>query len=186
MKKYFITASLLATIFLNSSCQKDKLGEGNDEELITTVQLEFTPVAGGAPLIYRFIDLDGAGGTAPQIDTIVLNAATSYRVKLLLLNEAENPAENITDEVAEEADAHRFFYVPDASSGLVIDQLDTDPDGMPLGITSNWQTSAAGKGSITLTLRHYIGSPPDKQLLDDVNSLKAVTDISIRFDTRVD
>ncbi len=185
MKNYLTTAALLATIFL-ASCQKEKLGEGNDEELITTVQLKFEPVGGGAPLTYRFIDLDGAGGSAPRMDTIVLNAATRYRVTVLLLNEAENPAENITEEVAEEEDAHRFFYVPDAASGLAIDELDTDADGMPLGIESHWQTGAVGNGSVTVTLRHYIGSPPDKQMLDDVNSLKAVTDIAIKFDTRVE
>ena len=94
---------------LLTSCQKDKMGEGNDEELITTINLKFTPVGGGTTKTYSFNDPDGPGGVNPTQDMIVLNKTTTYNVEVELLNNSANPPENITTEVANEAEAHRFY-----------------------------------------------------------------------------
>ncbi|HSN62178.1 MAG TPA: hypothetical protein VLR49_14660 [Ferruginibacter sp.] len=173
-------AIIIAVLF--TACQKDKIGEGNDEELITTMNLKFTPVNGGAPVNYSFIDLDGPGGIIATQDEIVLSAATSYNVEVELLNSSANPVENITEEVEEEGESHRFYYEPTA--GISISDLNIDSLGTPLGITSKWTTSTAGPGAVKITLRHYIGTPPDKQNPDPVNSPKSVTDIELTFITR--
>lgn len=185
MKKYILRINFLVIIIavMFTACQKDKIGEGNDEELITTMNLKFTPVTGGAPVTYSFIDLDGPGGMDATQDEIVLNAATSYNVEVELLNSSANPVENITEEVEEEAEAHRFYYEPTA--GISISDLNNDPADMPLGIKSIWATSTTGPGTVKITLRHYIGTPPDKQIPDPVNSPKSVTDIELTFTTRI-
>lgn len=184
MKKNILRINFLVIIIavMFTACQKDKIGEGNDEELITTMNLKFMPVAGGATVTYSFIDLDGPGGMVATQDEIVLNAATSYNVEIELLNSSANPVENITEEVAEEADSHRFYYEPTA--GISISDLNNDPLGTALGINSKWTTSTAGPGTVKITLRHYIGTPPDKQNPDPVNSPKSVTDIELTFITK--
>ncbi len=168
---------------LLTSCQKDKMGEGNDEELITTINLKFTPVGGGTTKTYSFNDPDGPGGVNPTQDMIVLNKTTTYNVEVELFNNSANPPENITTEVANEAEAHRFYY--ETTGGVAITNLSNDPEGKPLGITSDWTTGTPGSGIAKITLRHYIGTPPDKQQADPVNSPKSGTDIEVIFNTTI-
>jgi hypothetical protein len=87
--------------------------------------------------------------------------------------------------VEEENTAHRFYYEPGAGSNITVSNLDNDDDGMPLGITSTWTTGAAATGSIKVTLRHYPGTPPDKQAVDPVNSPKSGTDVEVTFVTDI-
>ncbi|NJO25392.1 MAG: hypothetical protein HC867_05905 [Bacteroidia bacterium] len=174
---------LMAVVIL-SACKKDK-GEGNEEEVITTMILRFTPVGGGAALEYSFDDPDGPGGGAPTKQQIVLATNTTYNVTVQLLNKTENPPADITTEVAAEADAHRFYYEPIAGSNIAVSNLNNDGNGIPLGTTSTWTTTTAATGKVTVTLRHYAGNPPNKAAADPVNSSKSSTDIEVEFDTSV-
>ncbi len=170
---------------LFTSCKKDPVPEPNVEELITTMKLTFVPVGGGSTVTYQFQDLDGPGGTAPTQQEIVLAPSKTYNVVVQLLNETETPAEDITLEVAAEADAHRFYYEPTAGSNITVSGLNNDGDGIPLGITSVWTTGAIATGKIKVTLRHYAGTPPNKATADPVNSSKSSTDIEVEFNTRI-
>lgn len=187
MKQEFIKAAMVAFIFssLFASCKKEKTAETNQEEVITTMKLIFVPTGGGTTLTYQFRDPDGAGGTAPTQDEIELEPSQSYNVSVLLLNETESPAEDITLEVAEEADAHRFYYEPEAGSNIIVSGLNNDGNGVPVGITSTWTTSSVANGKIKVTLRHYGGTPPGKAVEDLVNSSKSNTDIEVEFNTKV-
>lgn len=174
----FIVSSVL------TACKKDK-GEANEEEVITTLKLTFVPEGGGTTVTYQWKDADGPGGTAPVQDEIVLTPSKIYNVTVQLLNETASPAEDITLEVEEEADAHRFYYQPSAGSNITVSDLDEDGAGIPLGITSTWTTGAAATGSITITLRHYGGNPPGKALADPVDSPKSSTDVDVTFVTKI-
>lgn len=171
---------LVAATIIFSSCKKAGGGEGNDEELITTMNLTFTPAAGGTPVTFSFNDADGPGGNAPTQDIIQLAANTTYNVSVQLLNATVTPPEDITLEVEEENEAHRFYYSPSAGN-LTISGLNNDDSGIPLGTTSQWTAGNASSGTIGVTLRHYPGTPPDKQLSDPVNSPKSGTDIEVTF-----
>lgn len=186
MKK-FILIFFLASVFTTglTSCLKEKAGEVNDEELITTMQLAFTPVAGGQTVTYLFDDPDGPGGVAPIQDVIKLNAGTAYNVQITLLNNSTVPPEDITEEVIEEAIAHRFYFEPDSNAGITVSNQDTDINGVPLGVNSTWTTAAAGNGTIKITLRHFGASPPDKEVSDPVNSAKSSSDIELVFVTNL-
>ncbi|MGI8598272.1 MAG: hypothetical protein ACR2KB_03360 [Chitinophagaceae bacterium] len=186
MKLHFLKFSLLilGSIVLLSSCKKDR-DEENEEEVITTMQLTFVPVSGGATLTFQFDDPDGPGGNNPTIDQIALAANTTYNVSLQLLNKTVSPVENITTEVAAEAASHRFYYQPSAGSNITVSNFNTDAAGIPLGLTSAWTTGNAANGTIKITLRHYPGNPPNKATDDPVNSTKSSTDIEVNFSTRV-
>ncbi|HEX8529563.1 MAG TPA: hypothetical protein VF646_06050, partial [Cytophagales bacterium] len=56
--------ALLAALVLLSACDSDDPELENQEELITTVRLTFTPPS-GTPVIATWEDLDGDGGGAP-------------------------------------------------------------------------------------------------------------------------
>jgi hypothetical protein len=187
MKKNLLKFSLLVfgvSTLVFTSCKKDK-EEENEEEVITTMQLTFAPVGGGATVTYKFDDPDGPGGAAPTTDQIVLAPNKTYNTTLQLLNKTVNPAEDITSEVAAEPDAHRFYYEPSGGSNITISGLNNDPGGLPLGITSTWTTGAAATGTLKVTLRHYAGNPPNKAANDPVDSPKSSTDIDVTFNTRL-
>lgn len=174
---------ILSVLFYVSSCKKFTEGESNDEELITTVKLNFTQ--GANTQSFQIRDIDGPGGNDPVTDTIVLPANTTYNVALELMNEAANPVEDITAEVEEENLAHRFYYAISANTPVQIGQLNNDDNGVPLGIESEWTTGSAGTGFVTITLRHYPGTPPDKQVSDPVNSPKSSTDVEVTFPVKI-
>ncbi|WP_276482553.1 hypothetical protein [Paraflavitalea pollutisoli] len=186
MKRQFlrlsVAALLVATAF--TACKKDK-GETNEEEVITTLQLTFTPQGGGSPLVYKFEDADGPGGAAPTIDQIVLAPSKSYDVALQLLNKTANPVEDITEEIEEEAAAHRFYFTPATGSNITVSGLDKDANGVDLGLHSVWTTTAAATGSVKVTLRHYPAVPPNKAAADAVDSQKSGTDIEATFTTKI-
>lgn len=178
-----IIFSLLIISLVFADCKKDK-GESNDEELITTMILKFHP-AGGTPFEFKFTDPDGPGGAPATADSIIIKKDGNYMVMATFLNETVNPAENITDEIYEENTSHRIYYQPDVGH-VIIDNLNEDDNGMPLGTTSSWITfSSIGTGKVKVTLRHYPGTPPDKQAADPVNSPKSSTDIEVTFNLKV-
>lgn len=187
MKKpfYKIALGILFLSALLSACKKDPIVEENEEELITTLKLIFAPVGGGASLTYQFNDPDGPGGIVPTIDEIVLAPTKTYNVTLQLLNATKTPVEDITLEIIEEADAHRFYYEPTAGSNITVSNLDNDDNGVPLGTTSTWVTGAIATGKIKITLRHYAATPPNKAVGDLVNSTKSGTDIDVEFNTKI-
>jgi hypothetical protein len=167
-----------------SACKKEQV-ETNDDEVITSVLVKLTPTTGGNTLTYSYEDLDGPGGNNPTIQPISLQANQSYNVSLLLLNKTTNPADTISNEIINEADAHRFYFEPSANSNISVGSLDTDGNGNPLGMNSLWTTGDVSNGTIKITLRHYPGTPPNKASNDPVNSTKSSSDIEVVFDTSI-
>jgi hypothetical protein len=187
MKENTFKMSLLiiSAVISLTSCKKDKVGEGNDEEVITTMNLKFTPVNGGTTIIFSFDDPDGPGGNAPAQNTISLTHGVAYNVEVELLNKTANPVDNITSEVAAESGAHRFYYEATVTGLVTFTNLNNDINGMPLGLTSVWTAGAAGTGTTKVTLRHYPGTPPNKETADLVSSTKSATDIEVIFNTTI-
>ena len=172
--------------------------EVNAEEVITTVALTFTPSSGGAAIEAAWADPENDG--SPVIDAIVLSDADEYTLAVAFLNELEDPAEDITQEVGAESDEHQVFFTGTAvespatgeNANAVISQAydDTDANGFPVGLASSVATLGVGSGTLTVTLRHL---PPENDtpvktgtLADDVaaggiESLPGETDASVDF-----
>jgi hypothetical protein len=175
---------LIVLLSIAASCKKESQpAEENDNELITTIELEFTERETDSVTTFRWDDPDGAGGDVPEVDSILLEENKVYDVKVTLWNKAVTPAENITDEVKGESENHRFYYEVSAGSGITVGGLDNDINGLPLGVASEWTTTAAGSGTLTLVLRHY-GSG-GKEPSDPVNSPKSSTDAGAIFTLKV-
>ena len=152
----------------------------NDEELITTVILTLTQESGDQ-VVLTTVDLDGDGPDEP-VTTVVGNFSqnTQYQGAVQFLNETEDPAEDITQEVIEEADEHQVFYTISDGLNITTTYLDSDSNGNPLGVSITLETGEASSGSLTVTLRHEPVKPND-----GLESAGGETDISTSFDVSI-
>ena len=169
-------ALLFLAVFVLSSCEKEDPVIPNEEEVITTLTYTLTPVGGGDVVTFYFQDLDGDGGNNPIITSKPLKANTTYNGSIVLLNETETPAEDITDEVKDEDEDHQFFY--NAGSNAQITYKDEDEDGNPVGILTSLSTGESSTGTLTIVLRHEPLKPNDGTLTDAGGE----TDIEVEFD----
>ena len=153
----------------------------NDEEVITTVILTLTPESGDQ-VVLTTVDLDGDGPDEP-VTTVVGNFAenTQYQGAVRFLNETETPAEEITEEVLEEADEHQVFYTTTDGLNIETQYEDEDSQGNPLGLQITLTTGAASQGSLTVTLRHEPVKPND-----GLDSAGGETDIATSFDVTIE
>jgi hypothetical protein len=142
-------------------CGDDKKPGGNENEVITTVTLTFAPSGSGTSVVASVDDPDGDGGNPPTIQAVMLTAGL-YDMSVKFLNKLENPPEDITLEVKDEATDHQVFYTGTAVNGPASNQpsaplmhsyADTDSKGQPIGL-ANKVTAAKGTGMLTVTLRH--------------------------------
>ncbi|GAB1447885.1 hypothetical protein MASR2M44_08870 [Bacteroidota bacterium] len=141
-----------------AACKKvETPKEESEHEAITSVRLIFS-ASGLTNDTVWFRDPDGDGGNAPtQLDTIFLNANTSYEVKTSIWNETKTPAEDMSIKIIEEADAHELFYLP-ANVNLSVSKTDKDSKGFPLGLESTWNVGNVGaSGSLNFKLMHKPG-----------------------------
>lgn len=153
----------------------------NDEELITTVILTLTQESGDQ-VVLTTVDLDGDGPDEP-VTTVVGNFSqnTQYQGAVQFLNETEDPAEDITEEVIEEADEHQVFYTVSEGLNITTTYQDFDSNDNPLGVNITLETGEASSGSLTVTLRHEPVKPND-----GLDSAGGETDIATRFDVTIE
>ena len=166
-------------------------GDGPDEPVTTVVGnfSENTIYDGtvafldesGEEVILTTIDLDGDGPDEP-VTTVSgsFSENTVYTGAARFLNETETPAEEITDEVVEEADEHQVFYTVGEGLNITTTYLDSDSNGNPLGVSITLETGEASSGSLTVTLRHEPVKPND-----GLDSAGGETDIATSFDVSI-
>lgn len=179
----------LALVFLISisSCKKDEQLDPvipNEEEVITTLIYTLTPEGGGETVVFSFSDPDGDGGSAPEIAADTLQANTTYTGTLQLLNETQNPADDITGEIAAEGESHQFFF-ENTIAGLQITYADSDASGNPIGLVTTVETSDATSGTLTITLRHELNKLAGGVADGNMANAGGETDIEVTFDVEV-
>jgi hypothetical protein len=182
MKTKKILILFTCCIFLRFSCKRDNLII-NEEEIITTLNYTLVSTSGDTA-VFSFQDIDGNGGNAPLISSDTLMANSSYSGQLTMLNEAVNPATNITNEVIDEAESHQAFYTLSLNN-TTFSYSDTDLNGNPIGIQTNITTGASEQGTLSIVLRHE----PDKYapgVFDGIiNNAGGETDIEVSFSVHV-
>jgi hypothetical protein len=178
--KNFLSALILAAILLFAACEKGDPIIPNEEELITTLVYQLTPVGGGSTITLTFKDLDGDGGTPPVILGSTLQANQTYTATLDLLNEVASPAERITDEIRAEDEAHQFFF-QSSVPGLTVTYSDTDANQNPVGLSTTLSTGAIGSGSLTIILRHEPNKTASGVAEGDMTNAGGETDIEVIF-----
>ena len=170
--------ALLAIPFLYFSCNDDDDTPEpvNEEEVITTMNV----YVDGA-LAMSSTDSDGDGPLEPVVTDGVLAANTTYSVRLEFLNELEDPAEDITEEVEEEALEHQVFYSAGGDLNVGVEYANFDSDENPLGTLITLTTNEAGSGTITITLVHEPMKPND-----GLATAGGSTDIEVTFNVSVE
>jgi len=182
----FALFTFLASSFILTSCGDDDDPEiPNEEEVITTLRYTLTPDGGGDAVVLTFSDLDGDGGDDPEITGGTLATNTTYNGSMELLNETEDPAEDITEEIEEEDDEHQFFFRTTVN-GLAVAYADQDDDGNPIGLRSTLTTGGAGTGSLTVILRHEPAKDATGVSDGDISEAGGETDIEVTFPINVE
>lgn len=183
MKKLYFLATVLFTILL-ASCSKDnETPEAvNEEELITTLKVTLVPVSEGNTIVLTTRDLDGDGPNEPEVTVSSnLTAGVTYNGTIELLDETKSPADNITEEVEEEADEHQFFYTIGSGLDVTATATNLDSEGNLLGTEFELTANTASSGSLTFTLRHEPTKPND-----GLSSAGGETDIEASFSITVE
>lgn len=157
----FISAIILLGF---SSCIKD---EEQEEENINVLKIKIGTTT------FVWSDTDGAGGTAPKIDTIKLTPNSSLSSEVLVQDGSVSPAKDFTTEVITESDEHLFIYK--TSSNISVTDLSKDKSGKAFGQTATVKTTTAGAGTLNIVLKHL----PNKDASDP--SATGETDIDVTF-----
>lgn len=158
----------------------DDHGHDHENEVISRVELTFTPTAGGAPLVFKFDDPDGDGGTSGTSERIKLAAGVEYTLAVRFINSLVDPAEDLTGEIEAEAEDHMVFVVGDlagpassAPTALVTHAYaDVESDygtnavgeDLPVGLINTITGNTAGEGKLRVILRHLpeVNEQPQK------------------------
>ncbi len=170
----------MSTLVL-SSCKRDDdepddPHNHNEEELITTVELQLH-ATDGTHASAHWSDVDGPGGDYPIIDTLVLDTNKTYSLHIEFLDESGDEVHDLTHEIEEEGSEHIVCY------DETIDELSitrTDSDGVyEIGLTSDWVTTNASSGNVTISLKHQPG-------VKDGTCTPGETDVEVVFPTLIE
>lgn len=185
LNRKWVVVMLLGMSVLFVQCDKAKDVEPDDEnELITTVQLNFMESGSTAAQTFTFRDIDGDGGNPPSVfEKITLKPNTTYTLTVDLKDESKTPAEDITKEVKEEADEHLFVFTPSPASLLTYTYGDQDSRNFPIGLTGTAKTGAAGTGKLKVVLRHQ--PPMNGNAVKNGTPGPGSDDVNLDFDLEV-
>jgi hypothetical protein len=193
--KYYIMIGLFSIV---TSCKKNDGKDAtnppaiNAQEQITTVVLtgynELLPDDPSYKFAVTWQDLDGTGGNAPVIDSLLLDTGIQYHVSVLLLDKTQTPWDTVSNEVEEKKNYHQFFYAPDShlkgKMNITILDFDNNTPSLPVGLKFRMDTrSSLGftlpvAGNLNMVLSHYDGIPKTA-------SRSPESDIDILFPVRL-
>lgn len=176
----FVTASMLV------ACKRDEDPQPpKEQELITNITLTLIDIDDPNPdeeVTATFRDPDGPGGQAPTITPLVLKPNRTYWGSIRLLNDSDpNDVKDITEEVEAELDDHEFFFTPSPGLNLTIRKTDSDSQGRPVGLETDFDTGAVSSGILNVKLMHQAGIKPTPG-----SANVGETDIDIDFITSIE
>lgn len=154
-KKIVITLGIVAVLMASLySCKTDEQLSAN--EYISRVKVIATDQSDLSVDTFDYINFSEAQGTpATLIDTIRLKANRTYAIQLRILNEANNPALDLTDSISHLGYEHLVVYTIDPVSSLIKNKIqDKDKNDLPIGLVSTWQTGDSATGYLRLILYH--------------------------------
>ncbi|MFO0633011.1 MAG: hypothetical protein U0168_09200 [Nannocystaceae bacterium] len=180
MTRRLSLAAITITATLGACAEPFDADPDAQTEVITTVRLILNPDGGGAPITAAFTDPDGDGGMPGTADPLALTQG-GYALAVEFLDALEQPAQDITEEIREEAQDHQVFVSGSAVSGPAAGSDPAAPllhayadvesnygpntgDDLPVGLVNRITAQAAGSGTLVVSLRHMppLGGSPQK------------------------
>ena len=173
-----VLLTTLGSISFNGCKEVDNPPNPNEEELITSVVLQFTDTSSNQTSTFKFADPDGAGGNPPsQFDTIRLDSHAVYLVSVQFLDESGNLTVDITKEVKEEAEDHLVCYDWNGLGNIQV--TDQDVNGLDLGLEAEFITKSPESGNLVISLKHQ----PE---IKDGSCNLGETDVEVSFHLEVE
>lgn len=183
--EFLISTLVLGAMVTLTQCKNaDKVTPDDENELITTVQLKFSPQAGGTAQTFTYRDTDGDGGNPPtKFDTVSLVANTTYTLNVVVLDESKSPAIDITKEISEKKDEHLFVFTADPASSFTYSYGDTDSQNLPVGLVGMLKTGSAVAGKLRVQLRHQ--PPINGKIQKNGTPSPGSDDVNLNFNLKV-
>ena len=148
---------ICVSLALLNSCKNESTHSTN--EYITTVKLVAQNLTTNTTDTFEYVNFNETKPNPPSyVDTIRLQAKTSYAIQVILLNESLNPVENMTDTIIARADDHLMVYNIDPTPLFSLKIQDKDSKGLPLGLMSTWATADTTNGWLRMILRQQPGN----------------------------
>lgn len=200
-KNIYFKATLLSTILLFISCDKDDTPEAENEmEVFTKAVIVVTDLSDDSSETYNFEveehdhDHDHDHSVLPQTQddddhgdhtVIELKSNSEYKFEISFLNESDpNNIIDMTEEVIEEADDHHVFYEL-VGNGISYDSTsgDTfDSNSNPLNLVTKWTTTTATEVEVEAYLLHQ----PTSKTGSTRDDFGGATDVEIEFEAHVE
>ena len=160
---YLIFSVLVVSISLFCS----KSDEENEPETISYISILLSPENGGDSIIFEYHDLDGPAGSPAEVISPPLKSNTKYSAGIELVNLRVKPSTYLTQEFRLEGKDHQVFFGVSNDLDMSFEYADTDNDGYPIGLKSNWQTGSAGIADLQIIIKHK----PNKMAEDVMNGI---------------
>jgi hypothetical protein len=173
----------------------------HEEELITTVRLSFESSTGEMVEADFYDPMDGS---TPTADTVSLLDGETYSLSISFWNELEDPAEDLTSEIADEGEAHQVFLHGDAVDSpasnpdeplIAASYADADENGFDLGLMHEIEVLQTGTGALSVLLRHMPEENGESVKTADLASdfasdgtsaLPGDTDVAVEFNLSIE
>ena len=199
LKNIYFKATLLSTVLLLISCDKDDTPEAENEmEVFTKAVIVVTNLSDDSSETYNFEVEEHDHGhdhsVLPQTQgddehgdhtLIDLKSGSEYKFEISFLNETDpNNIIDMTQEVIGEKDEHHFHYEL-AGNGIEIESYsgDTiDSNGNALNLVTKWTTSTAAEIEVEAYLIHQ----PTSKTGNTRDDFGGATDVEIEFEAHVE
>lgn len=197
-KNIYLKATLLSSVLLFISCDKDDTPDAENEiEVFTKAVIVVTNLSDDSSETYNFEveehdhehsvivqaqeDEEGHGDHTE----IELESDSEYKFEITFLNDSDpNNVIDMTEEVIEEADEHLVFYELigdeisyDTTSG---DTLDSEENA--LNLVTKWTTTAA----TVVDVEAYLIHQPTSKTGTTRDDFGGATDVEIEFEAHVE
>ena len=198
-KNIYFKATLLSTILLFISCDKDDTPEAENEmEVFTKAVIVVTNLSDDSSETYNFEveehDHDHDHSVLPQTQddddhgdhtVIELKSNSEYKFEISFLNESDpNNIIDMTEEVVKEADDHHVFYelVGNGISYVSTSGDTFDSKSNPLNLVTKWTTTTATEVEVEAYLLHQ----PTSKTGSTRDDFGGATDVEIEFEAHVE
>ena len=200
-KNIYLKATLLSSVLLFISCDKDDAPEAENEmEVFTKAVIKVTNLSDNSSETYEFevedhdhddehnhglIVQNQEGEDHGDHTEIELESGSEYKFEISFLNESDpNNVIDMTEEVIEEADEHYIFYeLIGAGISYATTSGDTlDSDGNALNLVTKWTTTI----ETVVDVEAYLIHQPTSKAGNTRDDFGGATDVEIEFEAHVE